>query len=437
MTNPNGTWSWSLPTSDQVARGSVTITARDDDGGTVSDTFEYEAVDVAPQLARAADDASGVEGQTLGTSGAFRDVAADAITVAKVSGPGTVTDLGGGDWSYSLPTTDQTSGTVIVQARDKDNVLSVTDEFTVTATNVAPAVGTAPTNQSGSEGDTLRTSGSFTDVAADPISITQTSGAGTLTVGPNNTWSWSLATTDDASGTVVVQADDGDGGSTESSFTYGAGNVSPVLSELTVTGNTGTACQTGNVVGLSFSFSDPGSADVMSGTINWGDGQTETFSERAVNKTHTYAPGSYTITVNVSDDDGGAAVAKTASVSRNYALSAIQSPYNPDGTSVFKYGSVAPTKVRITDCNNAPVPGLAPTIKVSLANSATPGTAVNETIDSVSAADTTGVLRYDAASGQYIYNLATKSLSDDDAKYLATVAHSTLKAQQNFGLRTK
>ena len=94
-------------------------------------------------------------------------------------------------------------------------------------------------------------------------------------------------------------------------------------------------------------------------------------------------------------------------------------------------------KVRITDCNNAPVSGQAPTIRVALASSATPGAGINETVDSVSAADTTGVMRYDAASGNYIYNLATKSLPDGDAKYVVEVNNSGVKVQQTFGLRSK
>ncbi len=436
VANQDGTWSWSMGTTDQTS-GTVTVTATDDNGGVVTDTFDFEAVNVAPQITQAAVDATGNEGTTLTTRGAFGDVAADNITVTKVSGPGTVTDNGDGTWSYSLAAADDLSASVVVQARDKDGAVSDTDEFTVTASNLAPAVGTSPTDQSGLEGGTLTTTGSFTDVAADTITISKESGDGTVTVGPNNTWSWSLTASDDASGTVVVKADDGEGGVTRSTFTYAAGNVAPTLSTLTTTGATGTACLSGNTVGLKFTVTDPSSADVMSGTINWGDGQTSTFSDRSVDTNHAYAPGSYTITVNVSDDDGGAAAQKTATVSRQYAVGAIQSPYNADGTSVFKYGSTAPVKVRITDCSNAAVSGLAPTIRVALASSVTPGTAINETVDSTSAADTTGVMRYDAASGNYIYNLATKSLADGDAKYIVEVNNSGTKVQQGFGLRTK
>ena len=432
----DGRWSWSLGTTDQTS-GTVEITATDDDGGTITDTFEYRAVDVAPQLVDAADDATGVEGDTLTASGAFADVAADAIRVVQVSGPGTVTDLGGGAWSYRLPTTDQVSGTVEVKAVDKDGTESVVDAFTVTATNVAPAVGAAGTSQSGSEGGTLTTSGSFTDVAADAITITQRSGDGAVTDHGDGTWSWSLATTDDAAGTVVLEADDGDLGVTTTSFTYAAGNVAPSLSTLTVTGNTGTACVTGNTVTVRFTVTDPGSADTLAGAISWGDGRTTPFTGRTVEATHAYAPGVYSIGVTVSDDDRGAAAPRTASVARTYAMSAIQAPYNADGTSVFKYGSVAPVKVRITDCTNTPVAGLAPTVTVALASSSAPTAAVNETPDSVSAADTTGVLRFDPASGSYVYNLATKSLSDGDARYTVTVAGGGSRSSQGFGLRSK
>lgn len=431
--NGNGTWTWSRATTNQTA-GTVIVTATDDNGGVVTDTFDYEAIDVAPQVAVAALDVSGVEGDTLTASGSFQDVAADPITITG-SGPGTVTDNGNGTWSYRLVTTDQMSGTVEVTATADGK--TATDSFTLAAVNVAPAVGAAPSNQTGLEGDTLSTSGSFTDVAADPITITKESGAGSLTLGANGAWSWSLGTTDNGGGEVVIKADDGDGGITRSSFTHTATNVSPVLSDLALTGHTGTACLTGNTVGLKFTVTDPGSADTMTGTINWGDGQSSTFTSRSVDTTHAYAPGNHTITVNVSDDDGAAAVSKSASVSRNYAIGAIQSPFNADGSSVFKYGSTVPVKVRITDCANVTVTTLAPTIRVGLGSSTAPSTAINETVDSTSAADTTGVMRYDTTSSQYIYNMATKSLTDGDAKYVVKVADAGASVQQNFGLRTK
>jgi hypothetical protein len=219
-------------------------------------------------------------------------------------------------------------------------------------------------------------------------------------------------------------------------FSYSASNEAPTIGALGVTGGTGTACMTGNTVQLAFSVSDPGSADTIAGTIAWGDGQSQAFTGRNVTVSHTYAAGDYTITVSASDDDGSPATAKTGSVQRNYRVSAILPPFNADGSSVFKAGSTVPVKVQVTDCLGLQVGGLAPTIRVIQVSAATPGTPINEVPESTSAADTTGSLRWDGVS-QYIYNMATKSLPDPNAKYKVTVALGSATAEVGFGLRSK
>jgi hypothetical protein len=62
-------------------------------------------------------------------------------------------------------------------------------------------------------------------------------------------------------------------------------------------------------VSVSATFSDPGSADTHTATIDWGDGTVEpgTVDETAgtVSGSHTYLDdGIYTVTVTVTDDDG-------------------------------------------------------------------------------------------------------------------------------------
>jgi hypothetical protein len=49
-----------------------------------------------------------------------------------------------------------------------------------------------------------------------------------VTQGAGGAWSWSLTTSDQGSGTVIVQASDGKGGSTTDSFDWSAANVAPV-----------------------------------------------------------------------------------------------------------------------------------------------------------------------------------------------------------------
>jgi len=92
----------------------------------------------------------------------------------------------------------------------------------------APTVSSEAADANGNEGDTLQTSGAFSD--QDPnttLTITQSSGAGVVTPGATNgTWSWSLNTNDDGSGTVVVQASDGEKTVTDS-FDWSAANVAP------------------------------------------------------------------------------------------------------------------------------------------------------------------------------------------------------------------
>jgi hypothetical protein len=173
----------------------------------------------------------------------------------------------------------------------------------------------------------------------------------------------------------------------------------------------------------------------MNGTVAWGDSATSTFSGRTPSLSHSYAPGVYTVTVNVSDDDGGAATPRTASVSRTYVLSAFQPPINNDNSSVFKAGSTVPVKIKVTDCSGVSVPNVAPTIATKLSSAGTPPTDINETIASTSAADTTGFMRY--TEGQYIYNLNTKLMADPNATYWLEVRLGTVAQQVKIGLRSK
>jgi hypothetical protein len=223
-------------------------------------------------------------------------------------------------------------------------------------------------------------------------------------------------------------------------------NVPPSIQALTVTGGSATACASGNSVQISFTVSDPADQahDPITGSIAWGDGSSTPVAGRSVSATHVYAAGSFAPVVTVDDGDGGVDT-QTASVNFLYAISAIQPPVNVDGSSVFKYGSTVPVKVRITDCTGSPVPGLAPRIGTEKVSGLAPTDAVNETA-STSAADATGVMRYDAASGQYLYNWSSKAVDDGDATYYFYVRGKNVsgafvtgpnQVSSRFGLRTK
>lgn len=317
----------------------------------------------------------------------------------------------------------------------------------------APAVGTDAVNQSGNEGTQQTNSGSFTDAdtgGAAGLVITAT-GAGTVTPDGTGGWTWSYTPGDNGTGTVTVTASDGQHTSAVDSFTWTATNVAPTLSALALGGATGTACQSGNNVTLDFGFTDPGFLDTWTVDVNWGDGSTHGAVAASAGTqsqaSHSYAPGAYTISVAVRDDDGDTD-SDTGSVARFYDMTGILSPFNADGTSVWKYGSTIPVKVKVTDCDSKPVSGLALQVGTRLVTAGSPGDAIGEAA-STSAADTGTVMRYDATAGQYIYNFATKSLSDGNASYYMIVknvdvlgetntgADATGQSYQRFGLRLK
>jgi hypothetical protein len=308
----------------------------------------------------------------------------------------------------------------------------------------APVVSDEAEDATDNEGTSLTASGAFTDQDADAVMTITHTGAGDLVDNGDGTWSWSLATTDDGSGTVTVTVKDNDDEhSTTDTFNWTATDVKPALSALVVTGN-GTACIGPNTVGLSFSFTSA-SVDTISGLIAWGDGTTTSFSSSPVSTSHNYSAGTYNITVSLDDEDALDPLSPddsdTAGVSLLYNATGVLQPVNDtqahQDPSIFKYGNTIPVKIRITDCNGTSVSGVAPMISVSKVSSTTPSEGVLETISNTNSPDANGIMRYDAAGALYIYNLATKSLSDGTARYRITITGPFAPINAEFGLKTK
>ncbi len=427
----------------------------DADGDGLGDACDSNAF--APAIATAAADANGNEGDTLSTSGAFSDQDGNGtLTITKVSGDDTVTDNSDGTWSWSLPTNDNGSGSVTVQASDGEHT-AITDSFNWSAANVAPTA-TFGNNGPVNEGSafSLSLTSPFDPSSADTAAgftyaFDCGDGAGYGAFGANS--SASCPTTDNGARAVRGKIKDKDGGVSEYTASVTVNNVAPSLSAPTIGGGTGTACMVGNVVTLDFSFSDPGVNDAnWHVDINWGDGSSHTIYDTAAQgaqaqQSHTYGVGSFTISVSVTDKDGGTGSnsSSAGAVSHLYDMTGILAPFNPDGSSVWKYGSTLPVKVRITDCSGAPVPGLAPNVGTLLSNSNNPSINLDET-PSTSAADTTGIMRYDPTAGQYIYNFGSKYLPDPNATYYMTVrgtdssgniVTSPGMVQVKFGLKAK
>ncbi|MGV6818578.1 MAG: DUF4347 domain-containing protein [Thiotrichales bacterium] len=123
--------------------------------------------------------------------------------------------------------------------------------------------------------------------------------------GVNPTIDWATLKTfgidDDASYTIGLQVDDGNGGVATATTTLMVNNVAPTLS---VTGAT-QAWAGGNYT-LNLSATDPGNDTITSWTINWGDGSIETIAGTASSAAHLYNNTGFTnnILVSATDEDG-------------------------------------------------------------------------------------------------------------------------------------
>ncbi|HEY3392612.1 MAG TPA: PKD domain-containing protein [Lacipirellulaceae bacterium] len=341
----------------------VMLTVRDDDGGE-SDTYVAPVVvdNVRPVLVVAVDqtidemdelDLSGVAAPPLGL---FIDVGTRDTHTATVDwGDGSAMEFAtiffadgagaiGGKHIYA----DDGVYIVTVTITDDDGG-SDAQSFTVTVNNVPPVLVVA-VDQTVNEGQELDLSGEgapplglFIDpgkrdthtatidwgdgTAVQNGSILFANGSGVI--GGKHTYA------DDGVYTVTVTVTDDDGGSDTQSFLVTVENVAPTFTEI---GLSGTTIDEGQLVSLDALFSDPGFDNELNPNpamppdiidplhesftydVNWGDGRQVIIgaaildnngspglpSTGMINLGHTYADdGEYTVTITVTDDNGG------------------------------------------------------------------------------------------------------------------------------------
>ena len=173
----------------------------------------------------------------------------------------------------------------------------------VEAANVAPvAVISGPVTVV--EGSSIVVSGaSSTDSDGTVVSYAWSVSAG-ATLSNTSVQAPTLTGVDDASVTLTLTVTDDDGAQHTTSRTVTVTNANPVVNAgLDLSGTAGVA------VAMSTSFTDAGTLDTHSATVDWGDG-TAVLGVGAVvggfSRSHTYpSAGTFTITACVTDDDGG------------------------------------------------------------------------------------------------------------------------------------
>lgn len=271
---------------------------RESDGSAVIENFAY-SIDWG-------------DGST--TTGTVTPAATSGAFTENFSVPHTYADDGSFTIAVTVESTDAGSG---------NSTGTATASAAATVLNADPLVDVVSSPVAGSEGQTLTTSGSFTDVPADPLTFTAS--VGTVTGDGLGGWSWSYDALDDFAGTVTITADDGDGGLTDTTFDLAVANVDPMLAISTDSSVLFTESkQAGETVTLTGLYTDDGALDTHTATIDWGDGTIG--SDLAVAggsfaPTHVYdQAGFYDVTVTLTDDDTGATTEVTQTVIAGVAL---------------------------------------------------------------------------------------------------------------------
>jgi subtilisin family serine protease len=305
-----------------------------------------QAATQPPVLTAHTDPVTVDEGDLATNTGTFSDPDGDPVTLT--ASIGTVTDAGGGAWSWSFQTSDGPieSQMVTITGTDDKGVTGEVD-FDLVVVNVAPDV----TIDSGQtlvidEGDTLDVLANFTDPG---WGDTYTAGinwgtpAGDSSVGTVSVTSpgppqdvgeitGSFQYGDDGVFTVTVMVTDDDGGADSDSFSVTVNNVDPTAEidesgAILINGMPTFLANAGDPVDFQGDSEDPGSDDLIV-TWDWDDGSTDTATylndpafdpdpdpSPEVNprnitdmQTHTFAGAClYLIEFRSDDDDGGSA----------------------------------------------------------------------------------------------------------------------------------
>lgn len=296
----------------------VTVTVEDDDGGIGSDTLTV-TVNNLPPVVEAGGDQSIVEGGSISLDpAAFTDPGtADEHDAVIDWGDGTTTDVPNvvgsvaGSHSYG----GEGIFTVTVTVTDDDGGVG-SDTFTV---NVSDAGG--PTVDAGPD----VTIDEGQSVSLPPSTFVPAIGTDTHTASINwgdgspdepgsvddvlDTVSGSRTYPQDGSFSVGVTVTNQDDTSGADSFNVTVNNVAPA-----VEAGADQAVNVGDTVTLDpATFTDPGTQDIHTATIDWGDGsavdsgavgEPSGSDPGTVGGSHVYTdPGIYTVTVTVADDD--------------------------------------------------------------------------------------------------------------------------------------
>jgi FtsP/CotA-like multicopper oxidase with cupredoxin domain len=248
-------------------------------------------------------------GDMLSVSGTIVDTDGDAVTLS--SSLGTVTDNGGGTWTWDYTTTGA-EGTqfVYITATDANGLkdqalfhLAVNGPPTVTVDDAA-----------GAEGAAVPIHGSVVDPDGDPVTHTWavTANAGvdpgaTCVIADPNALDTTVTCTDDGVFTLTLTASDGINAPVADTGALTLSNVAPTIS--LGSPPSGSVYVIGSTVSVVANVADPGTNDTLTCSFFWDGGGPNSASAAGAgvcSQSNAFAAaGVYTSTVTVADDDGG------------------------------------------------------------------------------------------------------------------------------------
>ena len=269
----------------------VTLTVTDTLGAIASDGLTVTVSNVAPTV-DAGPDQEVDAWQPLDFAGTFTDPGTlDTHTILWDFGDG---GTAGGTLTPTHTYTQSSIFTVTLTITDDDGGVGQ-DELSVTVVD-APLVVYVGPDQAADEGTVIDFAGVFTDLSGlPPYTIAWSFGDGVTVTG---TLTPSHAYADDGPYTVVLTVSNHAGVESTDSLTVTVSNVAPA-----VDAGPDQVVDVGQPVSFSGVFTDPGTLDVHTVAWSFGDG---IIVSGTLTPTHTYSqPDLYTVTLTVTDDDGG------------------------------------------------------------------------------------------------------------------------------------
>ena len=326
------------PTATPSDSNAVNVVLTDDDDGSASGSTSVTVNNVAPSIDSLTVDVMVDENGSVTLNGAFTDPG--TLDVHEV----VVNWSDGGSDTFTLPVggrsfaighqylDDDPTGT----AQDVESIsVTVTDDDTgsdsggvdTLVNNVAPSIGTLAVTSPIDEDDTATLTGTFSDVGTlDTFELdidwdgdtvadeTVVVSGGSFSVDHQYLDDDPTATPSDTYTVGAVLTDD-DGGSASDSTSVTVNNVAPVITGVDVSATFDDKAEEGELVTVTGTFTDVGTSDTHTVTVDWGDLTTsggtvvESGGSGSFSADHAYVSGGiFTITVTVIDDDTGQAV---------------------------------------------------------------------------------------------------------------------------------